>query len=143
MYSGKTQYLPELKNGPAHYPANALPWQQGTVAFAGHRVTNSRPFNRLGDVRLGAKIRIQTGWGRYVYKVVPPPLGHGYFRSGYPIQTSPCALQNACGVVRHEAGWYFRWHSRGHWLVLTACTPQHDDQYRLLVFAKLVSVRRA
>jgi sortase A len=138
MYSGKTQYLSELKYGPAHYPANALPWQQGTVAFAGHRVTNSRPFENLGMVRLNDIIVIRTAWGISRYKVVAPPKGHSYAKSGYPVQTSPCALRIACGIVWHSAGWFFRWHLRGHWLLLTACTPQHDDRYRLLVFAKRV-----
>jgi sortase A len=138
MYSGKVQYLPELHNGPAHYPANALPWQQGTVTFAGHRVTNSHPFMYLGMVKLNDTIVIRTPWGTSRYKVVAPPGGHSYAKSGYPITTSPCALQNACGVVWSGAGWFFRWHTRGHWLVLTACTPQHDDRYRLLVFAKRV-----
>lgn len=138
MYSGKMQYLPELRNGPAHYPANALPWQQGTVVFAGHRVTNSHPFKYLGMVRLNDVIIIRTVRGTYRYKVVAPPRGHGFAKRGYPVTTSPCALRNACGVVWHSTGWYFRWHLRGHWLVLTACTPQHDDKYRLIVFAKRV-----
>lgn len=138
MYDGKKVYLKELKNGPAHYPANALPWQPGTVAFAGHRVSNTKPFNKLGNVGLSDRIIVKSRWGNYHYKVIAPPEGHTYTWSEHARSGSPCAKRGACGIVWHKAGWFLRWKSQGNWLVLTACTPPHDYHYRLVVFAKLV-----
>ncbi|MBA3757854.1 class E sortase [Candidatus Saccharibacteria bacterium] len=139
MYSGRNEYLPELQYGPAHYPANALPWQAGTVAFAGHRVSNTHPFKNLGEVRRGEVIFLRTRWGIFRYKVVPPPKGHGYVRKGYPITTSPCALRNSCGVVWKGAGWFLRpSYNGGADLVLSACTPKGDSKFRLVIFAKRI-----
>jgi sortase (surface protein transpeptidase) len=139
MYNGEKVYLPELTNGPAHYPANALPWQKGTVAIAGHRVSNTRPFFNLGKVRLGNVIWIRTRWGAYRYRVMPPPEGHAYVRKGPATATAPCAKRNACGIVWRGAGWFLRPSYNGRTdLVLSTCTPKSSSDWRIVVFAKRI-----
>ena len=151
MYSSPDDFLPELDNGPAHYPGNALPWQNGTAIFSGHRVTHTHPFRNLGMVKLGQYIVLPTAHGRLRYRVMPPPRGHVYVTSGYGLTDSPCALRRACAVLHvsvdgnpaetHRlqvaARWLFRWHLKdGHHILLLACTPFHDKNYRLAVFGK-------
>src|SRR3954464_1544662 len=53
----------ELNRGTAHYPGTALPWQQGTVGIAGHRVTHTRPFRYLNRMRKHDLIVLRTRWG--------------------------------------------------------------------------------
>jgi sortase A len=142
MYESGNVFLPALDHGPAHYPGNAEPWQKGTVVFSGHRVTHTRPFNKLGNTRLGDVISLVTRWGTYRYRVIPPPKGHSYSRNAYAVRGSPCALRSACGIVWGGTGWFFRWHKAGHWLVLLACAPPGDKQYRLAVFARRISAPR-
>ena len=142
MYNSGNTFLPALDHGPAHYPGNAEPWQKGTVVFSGHRVTHSRPFNKLGSIRLGSVISVKTRGGIFRYKVIKPPKGPSYSKTSYADRGSPCALRSACGIVWSGAGWFFRWHSTGHWMVLLACAPPGDKQYRLAVFAKRIKVIR-
>jgi hypothetical protein len=143
MYHSGGIFLKELDHGPAHYPGNAEPWQKGTVVISGHRMTHTHPFRNLGNTQLGSSVTLSTPWGRFRYKVVEPPKGHSYAKPrGYATRGSPCSAKRACGVVWQGAGWFFRWHAKGHWLVLLACAPPWDKRYRLLVFLKLVSASR-
>jgi hypothetical protein len=151
MYSSPTTFLTQLDHGPGHYPCNALPWQDGTVLLSGHRVTHSTPFDNLGNVRLGEIVRLNTIYGIYLYRVVPPPRGHHYVTNGYGARTAPCIYRNACGVLEMPpkgankfvsfwmVGWIFRWHfDNQHRLILLACNPKHDLTHRIAVFAKRV-----
>jgi sortase (surface protein transpeptidase) len=147
MYNSPDIFLPELDHGPAIYPANFLPWQQGTVVMSGHRITHTHPFRNLGNVRLGQMMTFTTRWGVFRYRIVPPPKGAGYRWNGYPVSTSPCVKRHACAVFstvlpdgRPRNAWVFGWHrTDGHRLVLVACTPKGDDAFRLLVFARRVN----
>lgn len=103
-----------LAPGPAHYPNTAFPWQRGTVALAGHRTTNTRPFLHLNDLRRRDLIVLRTRWGTYRYRVyrmaiIKPTDIH--------VLTAP---------------------RRGHQLLLTACHPPRQATYRLAVWARLV-----
>ncbi len=59
-----------LKNGPGHYNGMALPGERGNVGIAGHRVTWTKPFNRLDELSPGDLIILETVDKRYEYKVV-------------------------------------------------------------------------
>ena len=67
----------DLAEGPGHYVGSAAPGQAGNVAIAGHRTTNGAPFNRLGQLTIGAKIFLTTLSGErltYVVSQTPPPV---------------------------------------------------------------------
>jgi sortase A len=67
----------DLAEGPGHYVGSAAPGQAGNVAIAGHRTTNGAPFNRLGQLAIGAKILLTTLSGErltYVVSQTPPPV---------------------------------------------------------------------
>jgi sortase A len=106
----------ELDHGAAHYPDTALPWHQGTVGIAGHRVTHTKPFLRLNRVRKNDLIVLATRWGVFRYRVF------------------------AMKIVKPTALWVLRGRL-GHRLVLTACHPPHSDSERLVVFARRSAVR--
>lgn len=114
MYQAGVNWPPELNRGPAHYPGTAYPWQLGTVAFAGHRVTHTHPFLRLNELRRGDRITIRTKWGMFHYRV------------------------RVVKVVSNSAArWVLKWGGhRGHRLVLTACNPPHYAINRIVVFAQ-------
>jgi LPXTG-site transpeptidase (sortase) family protein len=123
-----TQAWPvELQRGPAHYPRlrlpggkyvqGALPWQKGTVGFAGHRTTWAHPFLKLNQLRKGDAIVLRTHWGTFWYKV---------YRMAITKPTDAVVLAGRTG----------------HKLVLTACHPPRLAIRRLVVFAKLVGVSR-
>jgi LPXTG-site transpeptidase (sortase) family protein len=65
-----TPWPAELRHGPALYPGNAYPCTAGTVAFAGHHLTNSQPFLHVAALKRGNLISIKTRYGSCQYKVV-------------------------------------------------------------------------
>ena len=58
-----------LKNGPGHYTGMANPGEKGNCGIAGHRVTYTRPFNRLDELSQGDVIILETVDFRYEYRV--------------------------------------------------------------------------
>jgi LPXTG-site transpeptidase (sortase) family protein len=56
----------ELRLGPGHLQGTALPGENGNCVIAGHRDTH---FRVLKDVRGGDEIVLETGAGRFVYRV--------------------------------------------------------------------------
>lgn len=42
-----------IDHGPSHWPGTAFPGENGNAVFAGHRVTKTRPFNRLDELQVG------------------------------------------------------------------------------------------
>lgn len=58
-----------LKNGPGHYLGMANPGAEGNLGIAGHRVTFTRPFNRLDELKEGDLIVVETLDYRYEYTV--------------------------------------------------------------------------
>lgn len=130
MYQTGVNWPPELNGGPAWYPPlceelagkqclkwfrTPLPWQPGTVTFAGHRVTHTHPFRWLNLLKKGDSIFILTRWGNFHYQV------------------------RATEVVSPDATWVLSWGGqKGHRLVLTACNPPHQSTTRIVVFAQRV-----
>ena len=107
-----------LVAGPGHYPSTALPGMGQTVAIAGHRTTYLAPFRFLNEVTKGDRIVVTMPYGTFTYVVQ-------YQRIVAPTQVS----------VIDDVG-YDR-------LVLSACNPLYSATQRIIVFARLRSVKPA
>jgi sortase A len=105
-----------LEKGPGHYPGTALPGMGQTVAIAGHRTTYLAPFKRINELVPGNRIVLTMPYGRFTYIVQ------------YHKIVLPTALW-----VTHNVG-YDR-------LVLSACNPLYSAAQRIIVFARLRSVK--
>jgi sortase A len=105
-----------LEKGPGHYPSTAFPGMGQTVAIAGHRTTYLAPFRRLNDLHRGDRITLTMPYGRFTYSVQ------------YQQIVKPTALW----VTRNMG--YER-------LVLSACNPLYSAAQRIIIFAKLSSVK--
>jgi sortase A len=106
----------DLRNGPGHYPATPLPGQRGTVAIAGHRTTYGAPFRHLDAVKPGDRVEVSMPYGVFSYRVertriVPP---------------TAIWVTKRVGFDR---------------LILSACHPLYSAAQRIVVFARLDSVR--
>jgi sortase A len=105
-----------LEKGPGHYPGTALPGMGQTVAIAGHRTTYLAPFKLINELVPGNRIVIRMPYGRFTYVVQ------------YHRIVLPTALW-----VTHNVG-YDR-------IVLSACNPLYSAAQRIIVFARLRSVK--
>ena len=107
-----------LEKGPGHYSSTALPGLGQTVAIAGHRTTYLAPFRHIDALRPGDRISVQMPYGRFIYTVQ-------YHR-----------------IVTPYAWWITRdvGYER---LVLSACNPLFSAAQRIVVFARLSSLRPA
>jgi sortase A len=102
---------PVLGRGPGHYPGTSLPNDGGTIGIAGHRVTHSRPFLNLNELRRGDLVLLWRHSRRYVYRVT------------------------TMRIVAPTAVWTLR-PAPVETLALTACHPPRTDVQRLVVFAE-------
>jgi sortase A len=100
-----------LDRGPGHYPGTSLPGRGGTVGIAGHRVTHTRPFLRINQLRRGERIVLTRLGRRHVYRVF------------------------TMRIVAPTQVWPVRRRPSVETLVLTACHPPRTDLRRLVVFA--------
>jgi sortase A len=105
-----------LEKGPGHYPGTALPGMGQTVAIAGHRTTYLAPFRRINELRPGNRIVLNMPYGRFTYVV----------------QYHRIVLPTALWVTNNVG--YDR-------LVLSACNPLYSAAQRIIVFARLRSVK--
>ena len=67
IYDGVT--LHNIDRGPSHWTGTAEPGQPGNTVFAGHRITNSRPFRHLDSLVEGDEVIFTVAGTRSVYKV--------------------------------------------------------------------------
>lgn len=102
--------------GAGHIEWTRLPWEEGTVAIAGHRTTYGAPFVHLHRLAPGDAIRVSTEAGTFVYRVTER------------IRVRPYASQ----VLASQQG--------TRRLALIACDPPFSARFRLVVFARLVEV---
>jgi sortase A len=102
-----------LDRGPGHYRTTGMPGQGRTIGIAGHRVTHSRPFLRINELRYGQRIVLTRGSRRFVYQVF------------------------AMRIVAPTDIWPIHLERTREMLVLTACHPPRTDVKRLAVFAEL------
>lgn len=122
---------PVLARGPGHYPTcgagfplpycshfeEVWPGQRGRVVIGGHRTMATRPFLRLGALRAGDTIFIDSRWGNFVYRM-----------TGRRIVGADDRTIIVPGIRRRE-------------LVLVTCHPKFSTAQRMTVFAEL-DVRR-
>ncbi|CAL9310001.1 class E sortase [Streptomyces sp. SudanB182_2057] len=113
-----------------HYPGTQQPGQAGNFALAGHRNTHGEPFRYLPRLRRGDTVVVQTRSATYTYGVD---------------RVLPRTTARDVGVVRPVPRSLVRpgygYDEPGHYLTLTTCTPEFTSRYRLVVWAKLLSVR--
>ncbi|MFI1397715.1 class E sortase [Streptomyces sp. NPDC020681] len=113
-----------------HYPQTAQPGQAGNFAVAGHRNTHGEPFRYINRLRAGDEVTVETRDGVYLYEVdkgVPQTSA----RDTGVIAPVPRSL------VKPSAGYS----EPGYYLTLTTCTPEYSSRYRLVVWAKLASMK--
>ncbi|TDD93461.1 class E sortase [Actinomadura rubrisoli] len=112
----------DLRKGPGHYPGSALPGQVGNFVVSGHRTTYSAPFNRLGELRAGDRILIDTRDEQYVYKVTDRRI------------VKPSAVEVTAPVPFHPQR-----PPTEKLITLTTCHPKYSAAERMIVFGELVA----
>jgi len=112
----------DLRKGPGHYPGTAMPGQVGNFVVSGHRTTYLAPFNRLGELRSGDKILIDTRTSQYVYEVTAKKV------------VQPSDVSVAAPVPEHP-----RANPTKRLITLTTCNPKYSAAQRLIIFGRLVS----
>jgi sortase A len=105
----------ELRKGPGHYIASAVPGQGQLVYIAGHRTTYLAPFADINELRAGDPIRFVLPYGTFTYRVT----------RHFIVPASDVAVLRDTG---HEL------------LRLQACHPRFFATHRYIVDAKLASV---
>jgi sortase A len=123
-----------LRAGAGHYPNSPLPGQEGNVAIAGHRTTYGKPFNRLDELQVGARIWLVTPVGDHVYEVVEPPVSDRCVQRD-PTRANCITDPRDWGVVEPAGNQSL--------LTLTTCHPKGSAAERLVVRAELVRSRPA
>jgi sortase A len=106
--------VPDLKQGPGHYPDTPMPGEKGNSAIAGHRTTYGAPFGDLDKLTRGDPILVTTHGGEFRYEV-------DHLRIVDPSES----------WVLDDAG--------DDRLTLTTCHPEFSAAQRLIVVAKLTS----
>lgn len=105
--------VPDLKEGPGHYPGTPLPGQDGNVVISGHRTTYLHPFRNLDQLSKGDPIYLESLRGiTYTYRVT----------------SITSVLPTDVAVVNN---------TRDNRLTLTTCNPPYSASHRLIVVASL------
>lgn len=112
----------DLRKGPGHYPGTAMPGQVGNFVVSGHRTTYLAPFNRLGELRTGDTILIDTRAGQFVYKVTGKKI------------VQPDDVNVAAPVPEHP-----RANPTKRLITLTTCNPKYSAAQRLIIFGQLAT----
>jgi sortase A len=112
----------DLRKGPGHYPGTAMPGQIGNFVVSGHRTTYLAPFNRLGELRTGDTILIDTRASQFVYKVTGKKI------------VKPSDVSVAAPVPEHP-----RANPTKRLITLTTCNPKYSAAQRLIIFGRLAS----
>jgi sortase A len=112
----------DLRKGPGHYPGTAMPGQVGNFVVSGHRTTYLAPFNKLGELRGGDRILIDTRASQYVYKVTSTKV------------VQPSDVSVAAPVPEHP-----RANPTKRLITLTTCNPKYSAAQRLIIFGQLIS----
>ncbi|MCD0452471.1 class E sortase [Actinocorallia sp. API 0066] len=110
----------DLRRGPGHYPETAPPGGLGNFVVSGHRTTYSAPFNRVGELRKGDEILIDTRDTQYVYEVTSLKI------------VTPDRVDVAEPVPMKPGR-----KPRERLITLTTCHPKYSAAQRLIVFGKL------
>ncbi|MFC4908705.1 class E sortase [Actinomadura gamaensis] len=114
--------LADLRKGPGHYPGTQLPGEVGNFVVSGHRTTYSAPFNRIGELKPGDEIDVDTRDGKYVYKVTTRRV------------VDPTDVQVTAPVPFHPGQ-----RPSKRMITLTTCHPMYSAAERLIVFGELAA----
>jgi len=60
--------LRNIDLGPSHWPGTALAGESGNMVVAGHRVTNSKPFRNIDQLKPGDEIIVTTHGRQAIYR---------------------------------------------------------------------------
>ncbi len=104
--------------GIGHYPGTPMPGAVGNVAFAAHRTTYGKPFNRIADLHIGDAIVIETEDGWYTYR----------------FRTLEYVAPDAVDVllpVPQESGVA----ADGRYLTMTSCSPMFSRAERIIAYS--------
>ncbi|WP_405012296.1 class E sortase [Kitasatospora sp. NBC_01539] len=109
-----------------HYTGTAMPSDRtGNFAVAAHRTTHGQPFRKIGQLKPGDRIVVETATAYYTYEVA----------GGIP-ETPPT---NVTVIQPVPKGSPFT--QAGRYITLTTCTPEFSARGRLIVFGKMVEER--
>lgn len=114
----------DLRRGPGHYPGTALPGKTGNFVISGHRTTYSAPFERVGELRKGDTILIDTRDMQFEYEVTEQRV------------VSPSAVEVTAPVPLHPGE-----KPTKRMMTLTTCHPKYSAAQRLVIFAELADRR--
>lgn len=114
----------DLRKGPGHYRTSGPPGRRGNFVVSGHRTTYLAPFNRIGELRRGDRILIETNAHTYVYRV----------RSKRVVLPTDLAVTLPVPMHPHRT-------PRHSWITLTTCAPKYSATHRLIVFGRLTAMR--
>jgi len=106
----------DLRKGPGFITGQPLPGRRGTAAIAGHRTTYGAPFRSLDALRPGDPVEVELPYARMTYRVLSTRI------------VAPSDL-----AVLQRA--------RRDRLVLSACHPLYSAAKRIVVTARLASIR--
>ncbi len=108
--------------GVGHYPGTPMPGALGNVAFAAHRTTYGKPFNRIADLHVGDAIVIETADGWYTYR----------FRTlEYVTPESVDVLAPVPQTTSASAN--------GRYLTMTSCSPMYSMTERIVAYSAFES----
>jgi len=112
----------ELKKGPGHVPASAMPGQIGNFVVSGHRTTYGAPFNELDRLDPGDEILVDTREARHTYRVTSQDIVEAHDLDVLaPVPGRP-------GVRPASA-----------FITLSTCHPEYSAAQRLIVYGVLVN----
>lgn len=103
--------------GVGHYPGTPMPGAVGNVAFAAHRTTYGKPFNRIADLHVGDAIVIETQDGWYTYR----------FRTLEYV--TPESVDVLAPVPQDTAA------ANGRYLTMTSCSPMYAMTERIVGYS--------
>ena len=115
--------VPDLHQGPGHYPTTPLAGQEGNAAIAGHRTTYGAPFGDLDQLSVGDTIQI-TNLDKVTWT--------------YKVDKEPFAVDPNDAAVLEPIPDPSRPGHELATLTLTTCNPKYSAAQRLIVRANLV-----
>ena len=109
-----------------HYTGTAMPADRtGNFAVAAHRTTHGQPFRKIGQLKPGDTIVVETATAFYTYEVA----------GGIP-ETPPTDVSVIRPVPKGSP-----FTRAGRYITLTTCTPEFSARGRLIVFGRMVDER--
>jgi len=108
--------------GVGHYPGTSMPGAVGNAAFAAHRTTYGKPFNRIADLHVGDAIVIETPEGWYTYR----------FRTLEYV--TPESVDVLLPVPQEDGV-----DANGRYLTMTSCSPMFSMSERIVGYSSFES----